>query len=590
MRPLATLDCETDPFKRGRIPRPFIWGFYDNGFLDADKPFRYFTDNASLIEFLSDKEFVVYAHNGGKFDYHYLLEYVSLYDEVSIINGRLAKFNIGICEFRDSFNILPVPLSAYEKMEFDYGLLEESERSKPENWAKIVEYLESDCRNLFEVVDKFVDRFGLQLTQAGAAMKQWVKVSGRKAPRSDATYYDELHPYYYGGRCECFQVGIVDRPFKVVDINSAYPFAMIQRHPYGLDHDKMTGESARTILEHLDYEAITTSFFKVRAISHGAFPYRDTDKSLCFPNDSEYRDYTVTGWELAAAVETGTLQGAEATQAEKLAENDTVAKAQAIVAAQAAGAFEVIEAFTFGDLVSFTDYIYKFYNERKIAKRDGDKATDLFSKLLMNSLYGKFASNPAEYKNYLVLDADCIGLLHSDNAEECLEYEGRAYEFGGYFGPHILAQAELDDEQQRYYNIATSASITGFVRAYLWRHICRCSGVLYCDTDSIAAERVDVPLGIELGQWEIEGDFTKGAIAGRKLYAFKYAKRKKGKQWKTASKGVRLKPAQIVKVAEGGRVKYMPEAPTYSVRKSPVFIPREITMLDKNVKRVTKGN
>jgi len=51
-----------------------------------------------------------------------------------IIAGRLARFKIGLCQFRDSFNIIPVGLDKWQKQEFNYEILEESERYKPRNW------------------------------------------------------------------------------------------------------------------------------------------------------------------------------------------------------------------------------------------------------------------------------------------------------------------------------------------------------------------------------------------------------------------------------------------------------------------------
>lgn len=558
-RPIATIDCETDPFMRGRIPAPFIWGFYDGGFMDKDKPFYYFTETEELVEFIRDKEFIIYAHNGGKFDYHYLLPYIDTFRHISIINGRLAKCAIGIAELRDSWNILPVPLAAWEKMKFNYSILEMDRRYNSENWVKILEYLESDCKNLFDVVMEFTNRFGLSLTQAGAAMKQWKKTSSKKIPRSDAEYYNDLRKYYYGGRCECFEMGIIDRPFEVVDINSAYPYAMLQDHPYGLEHINVTGNKARTILDNEPRSLLEPAFFSLTGNSKGALPYRDTDGSLIFPTDNEIREYHVTGWELFAAIDTGTLNS-----------------------------FEITEVCVFSDLTSFAPYIDRFYAEKKKAKAEGDKATTLFAKLFMNSLYGKFASNPDEYRSFLLLDAEM--------AAEELEYEDKIYTFSGFLGPNALMQAPLDEDEMRYYNVATSASITGFVRAYLWRAICNCQGVIYCDTDSIAASTVDVPLGTELGQWEKEGDFTRGAVAGKKLYTFRYKGSGKVK-WKTASKGVRLTPRQILKVARGGTVQYNPEVPTYSVRgftnrktgahEIARFIPRTIRMLEKNTAKLT---
>ena len=129
-------------------------------------------------------------------------------------------------------------------------------------------------------------------------------------------------------------------------------------------------------------------------------------------------------------------------------------------------------------------------------------------------------------------------------------------------------KSALLDEQKRFYNVATAASITGFVRAYLWRHICaiRKNGgeVLYCDTDSIAAIGKipkDMKIGKELGEWGNDGDFRLAAIAGKKLYAFQ---RRDG-TWKTAHKGVMIEPEDIVKVARGGEVKYQRAAPSFGI-------------------------
>lgn len=572
-RPLAALDCETDPFRRHRIPQPFIWGFYDGGFLDPEKPFYYFNDNDSLIEFLRDKEFIVYAHNGGRFDYHYLLQYIETFDYVTLISGRLAKFNIGISEFRDSYNIIPVPLAAYEKMEFDYSLLEKENRDKPENRAKILEYLESDCKNLYDMVAAFRERYGVQLTQAGAAMKQWEKIHGARAPRSTAEFYTAFKPYYYGGRCECFQVGVIDEPFKVVDINSAYPYAMLQAHPYGLEYSTFSGGAAT--LDDMENAEIGAAFFTVECVSLGAFPFRDVDGSLWFPNDAQQRTYNVTGWEVLAALETQTIHDAK-----------------------------ILRVHSFDDCVSFAPYVQHFYAERLRAKENGDRAGDLFAKLFLNSLYGKFGACPENYAEYYVTGIEHVGALSPDNRAEWIEIEGRPWSFAGFLGPHALARSPLPENRQRFYNVATAASITGYTRALLWRALCASEGVLYCDTDSMAAVTPRVPLGPDLGAWEVEGEFTRAAIAGKKLYAFRYTDATRPKKlgrkirWKTASKGVKLTPSQIMKVAKGGTVNYTPEVPTYSVKGSvdPVtgervvarFISRQVSMLAKNTERLKR--
>ncbi len=518
-RRIAVLDCETDPFRRHRIPKPFIWGWYDGA------EFLTFETCDEVAAFLDDQDCIVYAHNGGRFDWHFLLPYACAYDTVQIINGRIAKMRIGQAECRDSYNIIPVPLGAYKKDDIDYSIMERDQRNKPANRAAIRKYLYGDCLYLYELVSTFISRYGLKLTQAGAAMKQWAKISKRELPHTDAEFYEALSPFYYGGRVQCFESGVIDAPFKVYDINSAYPYAMLHKHPYSANYSQTDGFEP-----HAD-------FVTVNCVSHGAFPYRGQGQGLAFPDDDERRTYTVTRWEYDAAIDTGTISD-----------------------------IDVSESITFIGHVDFADYINHFYEERKRARKSGDEAGSLFAKLLMNSLYGKFAANPTHYKNYMIVPMDVIAGL-----DAC------GWQFSGEFGPWGLAESPLAPEQQRFYNVATGASITGFVRAFLWRAICAAERVLYCDTDSIAVGRAVLPLGAELGQWKDEGVFDRAGIAGKKMYIFRGVPDAKGKrQYKTASKGVKLTQAQLWRLAKGQGIRYVPEVPTFSVNKAPVFVPRNV--------------
>lgn len=530
-RTIAVIDAETDPFKRGRIPSPFIWGFFDGDeyieFTDLSAMPDHLSreglrDISELVPFLEDRHIVVYAHNGGKFDYHFLLPYLNPYSEIMIINGRLARFNIGLCEFRDSFNIMPVPLKAWEKDDFDYQILEKETRYIPKNWAAIREYLQSDCENLYSMVTAFIDRFGLRLTQAGASMKLWEKIYNRKAPRSDQSFYDMFSTYYYGGRVQCFEHGEINRNVKLVDINSAYPFAMLERHPISLEYISTTRVNKNDPI-------YGPAFYDVYGIVKGAFPSRGEDKKLYFPDDNNPREYHVTGWELQAAIDTGAIRN-----------------------------YEILRRITFMEEISFDEFILPLYQERLEAKAAGDEKTSLLVKLAMNGLYGKFGANPDGYKKYAIFDPDYMSHI-----------EDEEYEFAGMIGPWALGEQSLDDEERRYYNVATSASITGYVRAYLWRAICAAEGVLYCDTDSILCEGIgDITIGKNLGHWSLDGEFDRALIAGRKLYALRY----KGSQdYKVRAKGLKLSADEVEKLCRGESVLFEPENPTFSIRKAPFF-------------------
>lgn len=512
----AVIDAETDPFRIGRIGiRPFLWGFFDGA------TYRQFDKTEDLADAVADFDGVVYAHNGGKFDFHFLLDFFESDTEIMIINGRIGRVEFGKAELRDSWLIIPVPLGAYKKDVIDYSIMEAGERDKPENRRKIEEYLKADCIYLYEIVARFIADYGLCLTQAGSAMKEWKRIAPIAPAETNREFYEHFAPYYFGGRVECFERGIIKTAFSVYDINSAYPFAMMEAHPYSENYSETAG-----YVEGAD-------FYKLRCRSMGAFPYRDGD-TLAFPRDGQIREFHVSKWEYNAAIDTDTLRDCE-----------------------------ILQSIRFMGHMDFSVFIEKFYSLRMTAKEVGDEAGTLLYKLTMNSLYGKFAANPENYKNYMIVEPRAM-----------YAYQSQGWQHGGMLGDWALAQCDLTDEQSHYYNVATGASITGYVRAMLWRAICGSERVLYCDTDSLAiAGYADIDEGKKLGQWKHEGDFDRAGIAGKKLYIFRGID---GTPDKYASKGVRLTTAELWRVARGETVRYQSEAPTFSVRMPPRQIARNV--------------
>lgn len=549
MKQIAVIDAETDPFLAGRIPAPFLWGVYHE--TESGFDYREFVAADNMMRFLIGQPWIVYAHNGGRFDYHFLLDYIPTGTALTIINGRIAKFKIGECEFRDSYNILPVSLARMQKTKIDYAIFEAKERIKPHNAKLISDYLYDDCRFLYKHVMLFIDKYGQNLTLAGTAMKTWEAMRDEKAPNDTGGYiYKKFKAHYHGGRCQAFMMGDFDKLFTLYDINSAYPFAMLSQHPISLEYERVT---------HREHGKVAELFFDlpeakqggvmitVQAKSTGAFPMRGDDYSLTFPTDNETRIFNVTGWEFLAALDCGLFYG------------------------------HIVEFYIADEYTDFTDYVERFYNERNAAKAAGNNADDLFAKLLMNSLYGKFGSNPETYRSYITIDPE---LVNSDGALVRGQDLGTPHDwvYAGELGNLYLADRPLDDNEQRYYNVMTAASITGFVRAMLLRamHAIKENGgqVYYCDTDSILCTGENVlDCSGDLGDWKIEGCFNRAAIAGKKLYALQDIDNDK---WKIASKGARLNHTDIIEIVNGATVSYAPDAPTFSVHKSPRFVTRNI--------------
>lgn len=575
-RSIGTYDTETDGFHncqdltcskcggKGRIPQPFLHGLYDG------ENYQEFETIQDVIAFVEQKRMIWFAHNGGKFDYHPLRPYMNTDQPVMLIAGRLAQFHIGESEFRDSLNIFPnTRLADFGvKNEIDYALMEPGVRDDPNIRSQISSYMRQDCVGLYEQVARYRRDYGKNLTQAGASMRYWEKHHFEaKAPRQTKRQFDRCKPFYYGGRVQCFESGVRDTSFKVADVNSAYPYAMMHKHPIS----PVPSES-----KHLprSEEHIQTAMIRLKCTARGCFPWRGENGELYFPEDDpigsapRMREYWITGWEFLAALEC-----------------DAVTNIQ------------IREVLTFAQTVSFEDYIDHHYQARLAAGLSGDKAGRIFGKYFMNSLYGKFGADPSNYAEYVIASVDSIEAWRARGYQEYQDWGD-----GKWLMERPPSEEELQDIEGRwrYYNVATAGSITGFERAYLFKAMHKASGLIYCDTDGIAARDLsNLQYGKALGLWKDEGTFQRYAIAGKKTYAFQREGREepydptldeKDRSWKVASKGVAFHamadgPEKIIALANGQSVNHIPQVPTYSVsRTHPVFINRSIRSTAKDIR------
>lgn len=518
MRPLYTFDCETDPFEHGLQIKPFVWGLYSKG-----EGFRYFKETEAFVDYISKRDGIFFAHNGGRFDFIYLMPWINSNEEIQVINGRLAKAKIGKAEIRDSLCIVPTSLKSYKKDDIDYWKFKKEYRAR--YLDEILSYLEGDCRYLCEMVSAFRKDYGSSLTLASCALRYWKRLCQIPKFKTSPGHYHSFKRFYFGGRVQAVRRGVFRGDFQVVDINSAYPFAMRHRHPWGSSFD--VGSSWPKA------DALGRAFLEFDGPSVGAFPLV-VDGKLTFPDDGETRRFHATGWEVKTALEVGAVTKAE---------------------------ISLVNVYQFDQDVEFGEYVDHFYEKKKRAEKGS--LDYIFAKLLMNSLYGKMSANPDKYSKFVLSES-----------EDLETWEAGGWDYLDAVGDRALMSRPLDDGEKVFYNVATGASITGFVRAMLFKAIYKSKGFLYCDTDSIVAEAVSVDIGPELGQWELEGTASQVAIGGKKLYAMRgdFGKKKT----KTASKGVRLKYGEIVQIARGKTITYQAPTPSGSYRTGFKYLERKV--------------
>jgi len=153
----------------------------------------------------------------------------------------------------------------------------------------------------------------------------------------------------------------------MVDIKSAYPFAMVHEHPTGMTRETTTSmpDSARER---------ERCFFEITCDSDGVFPHR-SDDALTFPRATG--TYFVTGWELNAALETKSISNITA-----------------------------VTCHRFAETMNFRAFVDKWFAVKDSADAAGDTATRIIAKLLLCSLYGKFAQDPRKFSDAVIVPRD----------------------------------------------------------------------------------------------------------------------------------------------------------------------------------------
>lgn len=534
---IAVIDFETDPFDdknpEAKI-HPFLAVLYSKNF----DPIIIWDENnerfiAKVMQSISDLPgtYTIYAHNGGKFDYMFFINYVR--GRVNFKGRGIMACKIGQHELRDSFHILPERLANWRKDDFDYTKLYKHRRNKYRD--EIITYCLNDCMYLLEFVQKFLDECGLKISIGQAAMyymKQHYKVQNL-GELSDAY----LRQWYFGGRVECLQGrGRFVGKYKLYDVNSMYPYVMATReHPIGNSFLRRKGKPSEK-----------TVFLDLECDNYGSALVGRGENGEITTNIPRGR-FLTTIWEY-----------------------DVARKYQLI------SNVNIIDCLDWDERSDFSKFVVPMYEKRQKVKEymatlEEDSARwleakkdDLLTKYLLNNAYGKYAQNPRNFREHYITDPGekpesdqhgDWGLLPS--------FRGNGYDIW-----------ERPSPGNRYYNVATAASITGAARAVLLEAIHLADNPIYCDTDSLICYALPMRVSVsELGAWKLEKEFSEVLIAGKKLYATRDLK---GKE-KVKSKGASGLTWKDIETIIGGEVvEVRNSAPTMTKRGDQYYIKRRI--------------
>lgn len=291
---------------------------------------------------------------------------------------------------------------------------------------------------------------------------------------------------YFGGRVEVFDFNKFNA--KVFDINSLYPYVM--RNNYfpisvvGYYNRENCYNNQLTIMSMLHDKIDNGASVMAKVVVEidkcfiGPIPKRINDK-LCFP--------------------TGTFETVLCTPELKLIKENII---------------EVKEILLYAREKIFANYVDTFYNERQ--QYDDKHPNNLFYKLLLNSLYGKFGQRRFEFKRFEQFD-DILryGSTDLDTGDEELIridfFNGKAYRKDVFYdNPHSF--------------VAVAAFVTSYARCELYTNLINnLDRLIYCDTDSMILNGTpqDIDIGDNLGEWKLEKDYEDFEAMGNKHYRAK---------------------------------------------------------------------
>jgi len=442
--------------------------FYDG------KDYFVFRDCDAAVRWLSE-----YSHNALCFavnlEYDLLNLFKGRYEKVRwVFSNRVISARFGKFLFYDTLNHWKMSVAAMGEY---IGL--PKLKFNPDS----IRYCKRDVKITYDFVMRMIERYAaidmkVKPTLPSSVYDYWLRTyCDFRITRLPRTDLDTWKQAYYGGRTECFYIGDYRKAVRVVDVNSLYPYVMMNDYPYPFDYYKGYDINAY---------GVTKAKVEVSQVLP-VLPYRSDTGKLLYPNG------VFTGWwsndEIRYAISCGGVK-----------------------------ILKVYDSYTFPVKCSpFKDFVQDFYARRHKAK---DELTQYTYKIAMNSLYGKFGqgNEHTTIKSF------------NDFLDDMTEHiDMRRY------GDLIIYKdiGEYPINSNMIWALYTTSYARIYLHKYL-RHIKDNGTLLYCDTDSIFynSERPLIDVSDKLGAFKDEGIYKGVEIKLPKLY------RLGGKKGKIKAKGV----------------------------------------------------
>lgn len=464
--------------------KPYLLGSYNGS------DFQYFKGRTLIADYLdwelSEPVRIVYAHNGGKYDFKFLVKYIlenkhknNLLISPLFVNGSIISLKVYkkspsgkskklIKEFRDSFVLMPSSLlkltNSFDVEHKKLNMTDEDYQCSKVTDEKI-KYLRYDCMGLYECLKYFIEFSELEgtipLTISSCAMSIYRHRFQSNFPniiKSMRIIETEIRHGYYGGRVEVFKR--YGENLNYYDVNSLYPHSMHKKsYPIGTFIE--VGKFSDNLLGIYHCNVSAPDDIDILLL-----PCK-TDDGLVFGTG------TFTGWYTTPEIQEAVKNGYD---------------------------IKVNKGYVWTEQSNnlFTSYIDYFYNKKK----NSTGAKRYIAKTYLTSLYGKFAQRRDRKK-----------ILFSIDKNDLYDVEVLDDELGIYAKDFIQL---FSDTIRPILSIYTTA----YARIHMFRLMQNIGldKLYYTDTDSLITTK-KMPVSSRLGDLKLEHTLKKGIFLQPKLYS-----------------------------------------------------------------------
>jgi hypothetical protein len=393
----------------------------------------------------------------------------------------------GNVKFADSLNIYKTSVKnigesiGLKKLDIEQSYLKGNVKKITDN---MLIYCKRDCEIVFEgllSIFNFVGSVKITLASLSLALfkNKYLKYNIEYEP----TYTDLFRKSYYGGRTEVFKIGKCNANYY--DINSMYPFCMLKNFPNPKKFKVEKNISVKRFLSLIEfYEGVANIELLHEDHYFGFLPVKNENK-LLFPTGN------IKGWynlnEIRFALENNVI---------KIKKIHEIYYSPQIM------------------LSPFNQFVTDLYK----IKNESEGITKYNAKILMNSLYGKFAEKDSTINTYY--ENLPVNLIQK---YDILDIPYKIHLFNKIRNDCYIEVATEKGKNKSHQIPLFSSYITSYARIELLKYLLKYKECepLYCDTDSIFFNKLpDIKDSTEIGLFKREKEIiTK--IYGLKDYEYK---------------------------------------------------------------------